>query len=149
MTRDEKIKQFGRNLHQWLYDEHGGWPLLKDEGTWTAGGCYPLMEALEKWIGSENVERVIVEISTAPGIPQHVALRVHGWVIDGDGASRESTFVRRWNRETMHGIKLVPFDPRHEMGAKKHGMLCSWKMIHGIERAVREAFGSPKRWGLV
>ena len=91
-------------------------------------------------------------------IPQHLAVRLDGWLIDGDGATREQTFRQRWQiladlyhrglPVTARRIDIVPFAQRHAMAAYEHGMCRSRGAAEGFATNFARAFGAPGDWGL-
>jgi hypothetical protein len=79
------------------------------EGTWVAGGCRTLMEALRPVFPEATPVMIIGD----RGIVEHVALDVGPGVIDGDGFSTAREMERRWTRvERVPGARLIPYDER-------------------------------------
>jgi hypothetical protein len=77
------------------------------EGTWVAGGCRTLMEALRGVFPDAKPTMLIGN----RGIVEHVALDVGPGLIDGDGFSTARELERRWIQvERVPGARLVPYD---------------------------------------
>jgi RNA:NAD 2'-phosphotransferase (TPT1/KptA family)/8-oxo-dGTP pyrophosphatase MutT (NUDIX family) len=75
-------------------------------GTWSAGGCYILAEAVQKEFGGELYAVVADEAV------QHIVVKYGGLFIDADGASREALLLHRMESvEHLHHPKLVLLDP--------------------------------------
>lgn len=75
--------------------------ILGDEGTWTAGGCWILGEALVRYL--EKGELWVV--SSSKNDFEHVVLKIDGQFIDGDGAQSEEDLLQK-----MEELEMVP-DP--------------------------------------
>jgi hypothetical protein len=68
-------------------------------GTWTVGLCDLLATSLSLFLGGEMY--TITDRRNGAGV--HVALRVGGWFIDGDGLTATSQdLLERWGERLQH-----------------------------------------------
>lgn len=151
-------QQFGRALREWLHDPapRGGWSWVR--GAWTEGSCHPLAVTIDRWLQGRG-QLITVVTYGAPDVPQHVAVRLpDGWIIDGDGATRDAAFFRRWQRivDEFHAhlpaddrtIEVVPYNDLHAEMAVVHDLCFESRSLARFYGHFSAAFGAPSTWGL-
>lgn len=127
---------FGRMLRRMLNDRTG----LLREGSWVAGGCWTLAEALRGWSGQQLDLRMVV----AQGIPQHVVASFdapeYGAVhLDGDGMASSAELLMRMRRlEKLPDPAIEVFDANL---AEDCGIGCYEHLVPTLIRTLRDEFG--------
>ncbi len=101
---------YGRALRRALWTD-AALDLLPGPYGWNDGGCGLLADALLSLVGDDG--RLMAIVGNGTTIAQHFAVQVnlrHGdWYLDGSGATRFDTLLRRWERvEGIHGARLTP-----------------------------------------
>src|ERR1035437_3812116 len=90
----------GKRLNNYLSTAGQGWTLLpEDYGSWVAGGCWILAEAVLDWLGTENAQLYVLE--NEEGNSEHVLVRCGDFYLDGDGVSTKDEFLDRWELDEM------------------------------------------------
>lgn len=96
---EEAVRQVGVRIAAMCRSDESYW--LLHDGTWIAGGCWPLARAIAAWAGPEATLHALVA-SQGRGfdpIPQHVCVVLHGLVLDGNGAMTPEDFLAYWRDE--------------------------------------------------
>jgi hypothetical protein len=137
MSCPPRLREFGNALHRLLYFKKEVWEILpKDWGTWVAGGCRILAEALHGWIGPRS-SMWALKGSRYHNV-NHVVVRVGDCYLDGDGASTERALLKRWEEfELVPDPYLRPFRPEEAMDLE-----CPTRPIRALVAALEEEFGS-------
>ena len=128
-----EMKAFGQRLRRFLrraeayaiLDAHVG-------GTWMAGGCWLLAEAL-----APLVQRPLVAVWSFAGagiVQQHVVLQLaEDCFLDADGAQSATALLRKMVRvERLDQPYLDRFDPHAATG-----MSCPTRGVHQLQQALR------------
>lgn len=127
---------FGRMLRRMLNDQTG----LLREGSWVAGGCWTLAEALRIWSG----QRLDLHMVVAEGIPQHVVASFdaaeYGAVhLDGDGMASSAELLLRMRRlEKLPDPAIAVFDAAL---AEDCGICCYEHLVPTLIHSLRDQFG--------
>ncbi len=107
----EDAAGYGRALRRALWTDEA-LALLPGDYGWNDGGCLLLADAMCLLLG--NDARLMAVVGNGTSLGQHflvrVSLRHHDdWYLDGDGATRTATMLRRWEDvELIRGPRLVP-----------------------------------------
>lgn len=82
-------KAFGRELKRFLYRPEI-FSLLESDGTWLAGGCWILADALRRWIGP-RAHLKLISSSNSPC--EHVVVQVNHLFIHASGVMTEGELL--------------------------------------------------------
>ena len=110
----KELKNFGNKLKRFLASKKMYDILGEEGGTWTAGGCWILAEALHSWLGPGSE---LVAVGSSVNKVEHVAVRVEDgyfyYYLDGDGFQTEEEFLRKMRElERISDPFIHQFDPR-------------------------------------
>jgi hypothetical protein len=101
-------RNLGGALQEFLYSP----PIFQilGDGTWLAGGCWILADALHRWVGpSSSLKMVASDRSTS----EHVVVRAGSWYLHASGVITEAELLDEMRRmERLVNPRIVDFNPR-------------------------------------
>ena len=127
-------EEAGKRLKKWLSSDEAyalldSYPSVAG-GTWTAGGCRPLAQALLRVLPGSTPWAVHDAFQN-----QHAVVEWQGWFFDGDGASRRRTILSRQREEGVASPQLSPENPR--LWRQEGGTHCPVGLVRDLEKRLR------------
>ena len=124
--KTETVSQFGSRLKR-LLETDEAYTILGPEGTWQAGGCWLLAEAVRKVLGPQaKLFAVLSERGLlSKHVVEHVVVEFDGKYIDADGAfTKEQLLEKMRKQEFVYNPRVVPFSNRLKKQAKENELIC-------------------------
>jgi|ERR1035437_910768 hypothetical protein len=80
-----------------------------DSQIWTCGPCACLAKALCTWIGKDvSIYALCQKNESSEAF--HLLVRVGDFYLDGDGVSSSEEIFKRWSKNLVEDLTLVPFE---------------------------------------
>jgi hypothetical protein len=127
---------FGRWIKR-ILDTPEAYEVLGPVGTWQAGGCWILAEAIQKVLGPKAK---LVAIASTRTPVEHVVVEFDGKYIDADGAFTETRLLSKMRtQEFVPSPRLVTFSNRLKREARENELVCPAISVQKLVTFIRKA----------